>query len=199
VSHREILEFELAKFEIELDRPQKVSLAAYCDELVHWNKTMNLTALSGAALVQRLVAEPVWIAREVGIEGSLVDIGSGNGSPAIPFVIARSVHACHLVEARAKRAAFLRHVVASQKFSNTVVHRARFEDVVGTLESPNWISLQAVAFTGKLVDAIRQISSTTTTIVWITSAIASASFEPFRTITVPFTRTRVLLFRLDLS
>jgi len=199
VSHREILDSELEKFNIDLAETQKVALAAYCDELVHWNKTINLTALSGSALVRRLVVEPVWIAREVGLQGSLVDIGSGNGSPAIPFVIARSLSVCHLVEARSKRAAFLRQVVATQKFPNTVVHRARFEDVVGTLESPNWISLQAVAFTDKLLGAIQRIGGATTTIVWITSAIASTPVKPVRTITVPLTGTRVLLFRLDLS
>jgi 16S rRNA G527 N7-methylase RsmG len=197
--HREFLESELAKFDVQLDERQRVALASFCDDVAHWNKTINLTALSGAALVRRLVAEPVWIAREVGIQGSLVDIGSGNGSPAIPFVIARSLRACHLIEARVRRAAFLRHVVAAQKLANTFVHRARFEDVVGTLENPNWISLQAVAFTDRLIDAIRCIASATTTIVWITSAITSPPLRPYRTLTVPFSGTRVLLFRLDLS
>jgi 16S rRNA (guanine(527)-N(7))-methyltransferase RsmG len=199
VSYREILEAELTKFKIVLEETQKRRLAAYCDELVRWNATMNLTGLSGSALVRRLVVEPVWIAREVGIgRESLVDIGSGNGSPAIPFLITCSLRACHLIEARSKRAAFLRQIVAAEKLPNTVVHRARFEDVVGTLESPSWISLQAVALTDTLVGAIRRIANTTTTIVWITSAIATTPVKPLQTVTVPLTGTRVLLFRLDL-
>jgi 16S rRNA (guanine527-N7)-methyltransferase len=194
----ELLELDLQRFKIELPRAQKILLAGYCDELSRWNKRINLTALSGASLVRRLVVEPVWIARELGLQGSLLDIGSGNGSPAIPFQIVCPLRECHLVEARTKRAAFLRHMTTTLRLGNTAVHRARFEDISTTLKTPDWISLRAVALTEKLIDSLRKISSPTTTIVWMTSS-ARAILNPVRTVSVPITGTRVFLFKVDLS
>ena len=197
--HLELLESEFHTFQIEVPRVQKLALATYCDELVRWNSKINLTSLSGAALVRRLVAEPVWIARELHVGGSLVDIGSGNGSPAIPFHIVSPFLTCDLIEARAKRAAFLRHLAVMLKSSGITVHRARFEEVASSLKSPTWISLQAVTLTKEIIDSIRSIASPTTTIVWITSQGAQPVLNPVRMLTIPITRTQVFLFNLDLS
>ena len=199
MSHLELLESEFHTFHIELPQAQKVALASYCDELVRWNNKMNLTSLSNARLVRRLVAEPVWIARELQLAGSLADIGSGNGSPAIPFHIVSRFLSCDLIEARAKRAAFLRHVVLTLKLRSVTVHRARFENVARSLKTPNWISLQAVALTTKIIDSIRSIASSATTVVWISSQGKEPDWTPIRTLTVPSTNTQVFLFKLDLS
>lgn len=199
MSYREILESELLNFQIALPDPQKTVLAAYCDEITRWNRTINLTALSGVALVRRLVVEPVWIARQLAMKGVLVDVGSGNGAPAIPFHVTRSFDSCCLIEARARRAAFLRHLAVTMGLKNVAVHRARFEDVDPTLLSPDWVSLQAVSLSRDLIDSIRKIARSTTTIVWVTSPAAQSQLKPFGTLRVPVTGTEVLLYRLDLS
>ena len=200
MSYLRLIESELQAFSLQLLDAEKLALATYCDELSRWNEKINLTALSGGSLVRRLVVEPVWIARELQPGGTLVDIGSGNGSPAIPFRIICPFRRCDLIEVRAKRAAFLRHLAATLKLQNVVVHRARFEQVGAALGSPpDWISLQAVHLNETLVDAIRRICSLTTSIVWITSRGVRSGLPPVRTLTVPITGTQVLLFQLDLS
>jgi 16S rRNA (guanine527-N7)-methyltransferase len=150
-------------------------------------------------LVRRLVVEPVWIAVQLKPTGILADIGSGNGSPAIPLHVCRRFWKCHLIEARTKRAALLRHVATTLKLSDVSVHRARFEEVSTELGRPDWITLQAVALSQKLLDSIWRITSPTTTIVWITSSGVSPLLQPVRILDIPFTGTRVLLFQRDLS
>jgi 16S rRNA (guanine(527)-N(7))-methyltransferase RsmG len=199
VAYLQLLESELHTFEIDLPRPQVLALAEYCSEIDQWNQKVNLTALTQAALVRRLIAEPVWIARQLGMRGSLLDVGSGNGSPAVPFHIFHPFQSCHLVEARAKRAAFLRHLVRALNLRNVVVHRGRFEDVCHTVPTADWISLQAVALTTRLANSLRRVASPTTTIVWITSGNTQTDLNPVKSVAVPFTGTQVFLFQLDLS
>jgi 16S rRNA (guanine527-N7)-methyltransferase len=196
VSYLELLEAELREFGIDLDSRQKVTLVAYCNELSRWNKKMNLTALKGAALVRRLVVEPVWIGTRLRPAGVLLDIGSGNGSPAIPLQVISRFRKCHLVEARSKRAAFLRHLATTLDLSTVEVHRAVFEEIAPHLEPPDWVTLQAVALTKELSAQICRTSRSTTTVVWITSAVVKTSIQPTRTITIPITGTRVSLFHL---
>jgi 16S rRNA (guanine(527)-N(7))-methyltransferase RsmG len=198
VPYLDLIESEFDIFKIELDASQKQALARYCEELARWNQKINLTGLAGAALVRRLVAEPVWIAHELELAGSLIDIGSGNGSPAVPFRITRPFRSCELIESRLKRAGFLRQLASTLKLSNVKIHCARFEDIVSDLEQPDWISLQAVALNRRLFEAIRVIAGSTTKIVWITSLQASTEVAPERTLKVPNTGTQVFVFRLDL-
>jgi len=199
VSYLELVESELENFEIELPEEQRVTLGQYCEELQRWNEKLNLTALSGVRLVRRLVVEPVWIARQLSFTGCLMDIGSGNGSPAIPFQIVSAFEASHLIESRVRRAAFLRHVSAKLRLQHLEIHRGRFEALAASLGRADWISMQAVAFSERLLEFIRLIASTTTTIVWITSSTATPFIEPISTLRVPITGTQVFLFQLDLS
>jgi 16S rRNA (guanine527-N7)-methyltransferase len=196
VSYLELLESELREFEIELNSRQKATLVAYCGELLRWNKKINLTGLNGVALVRRLVVEPLWIGMQLRPDGVLLDIGSGNGSPAIPLQVISRFRKCHLVEARSKRAAFLRHLTTTLKLNNVAVYRAVFEEIAPQLERPDWVTLQAVALTKELSALLGRISHSTTTVVWITSPAARTDIQATRTITIPITGTRVFLFHL---
>ena len=195
---REVLERELGKFQLELTPRQISTLARYGDELVRWNAKINLTGLKGAELVRRLVVEPVWIASQLKLSGTLADIGSGNGSPAIPLHVVSDLRATHLIEARAKRAAFLRHIVNFLELEHVAIHRVRLEEAVGELGTVDWVSLQGVALTLELLEAIKKISLSTTRVVWITSD-PEPPIPPTQSLLVPSTNTEVLIFLLDLT
>jgi len=194
----EVLEQELRRFKLDLNPKQISTLARYCDELVRWNAKINLTGLKGAELVRRLVVEPAWIGKELKLRGTLVDIGSGNGSPAIPLHVVSELVATHLVEARAKRAAFLRHIVSFLKLEHITIHRLRLEDAVAEIGKVDYVTLQGVALTMELLEAIKKISVPTTRVVWITSEVRPP-IPPLQTIAVPSTNTEVLIFQLDLT
>jgi 16S rRNA (guanine(527)-N(7))-methyltransferase RsmG len=194
---REVLESELRTLHVDLTSEQILVLARYCDELTRWNTRMNLTALRGRDLVRRLVVEPAWIAAELRMSGTLADIGSGNGSPAIPFHVAAQLKSTYLIEARAKRAAFLRHVVNFLELQRIRVHRARLEEAEMELADLDWVSLQGVALTRELLETIRNRTSSTTKVVWITSS-PKPPIEPVQTLLVPATHTEALVFQLDL-
>ena len=195
MTYREILESELRTFQVDLEAVQKSTLASYCDELSRWNKKINLTGLTGVALVRRLVVEPAWIGLQLKPQGILLDIGSGNGSPAIPLRVVSEFGECHLVEARTRRAAFLRHLVTRLKLPGVEIHHARFEDVAQSIGSPDWITLQAVALTQELMSSIEGISHTTTTVVWITSSMVEpVGLRSSGSLSVPITGTKVFLF-----
>jgi 16S rRNA (guanine527-N7)-methyltransferase len=194
---REVLESELRTLQIELASEQISILARYCDELVRWNMKINLTALRGSELARRLVAEPAWVAVQLKMSGTLADIGSGNGSPAIPLHVAAGLQATHLIEARAKRAAFLRHVVNFLELERVTVHRTRLEETGLELKDIDWVSLQGVALTRELLETIKNLTRSTTKVVWITSN-PKPPIQPVQTLLVPATRTEALVFQLDL-
>jgi 16S rRNA (guanine527-N7)-methyltransferase len=194
----EVLEAELLRFQLELTTEQKSTLTRYCDELVRWNTKINLTGLKDADLVRRLIVEPAWIGKRMKLTGTLVDVGSGNGSPAIPLHVVSGLSEVHLIEARAKRAAFLRHMVNFLNLKQVVVHRIRLEEAGSDLRKADWVSLQGVALTAELVAVIKKECSPTTRVVWITSE-PRAPIPPVEVLHVPFTGTEVLIFQLDLS
>ena len=196
MSLEETLRSELARLNLSLSNQVQEKLLQYVRELEHWNKSVNLTALSDASLIERLIVEPVWIGQELQLSGVLADIGSGNGCPAIPLVITRGFHRAHLVEARTKRAAFLRHVASKIGLKEIEVHRSRLEDLAEPIENVDWITLQAVNPTPQLLSSLGRVSSATTRVVWITST-ADAPISSAKKISVPGSNTRAWIFGLD--
>ena len=97
---------------------------------------MNLTALDeGDVGLDRLVIEPLLAVRHIpGRASTLVDIGSGGGSPAIPIKIARPRLFVRMVEARARKAGFLREAVRRLNLDGTVVETCRYEELCGRSE-----------------------------------------------------------------
>jgi 16S rRNA (guanine527-N7)-methyltransferase len=118
---------------------QAEALAAYIEVLRRWNQRSNLTAFElnppTDAAIDRLIIEPVAASRRV-LPGDqlLVDIGSGGGSPAIPLRLMAPQLRAVLVEARTRKAAFLREVVRQLGLDGTDVEHRRFEELAGRSE-----------------------------------------------------------------
>lgn len=192
----EILKVELSRIGLTLSQPIQKKLVLYLRELQRWNQTVNLTALTGAELVRRLVVEPAWIGQELQVSGIVADVGSGNGCPGVALCVTRNLRRAHLIEARTKRAAFLRHIASRLEMRQIVVHRSRAEDIAETMEPVDCITLQAVNPTPQLIKALRVLFLATTRVVWITSGATAPAGGASR-ISVPGSNSEVWVFRLD--
>jgi 16S rRNA (guanine527-N7)-methyltransferase len=83
-------------------------IARYLDLLAAWNERTNLTAArTPAARIDLLVRPAVPVAARLAA-GTLLDIGSGNGSPGLVLAALRADVRATLLEPRQRRWAFLR-------------------------------------------------------------------------------------------
>ena len=128
-------------------------LAAYFLELARWNRKINLTAFQidddgSDEAVDRLLIEPVLAARFIPTSAkSLLDVGSGGGSPAVPMKLARPDLALTMVEVKVRKSVFLRQVSRHLHLSDTEVENARFEELLARPplhETIDVVSIRAV-------------------------------------------------------
>jgi len=155
----------LAELHVEPYPGQMAQLISYLELLDKWNRSLNLTGLAPEGRVRRLVAEPFWLARHLHPGGRFLDIGSGNGSPAIPWCVACSFSSADLVEARSRRAAFLR--VAGRRLNLELrVRNERIETLSRPL-TPDWVTLQGVRLGPQLLREVRALNPQAR-VVWLT-------------------------------
>jgi 16S rRNA (guanine527-N7)-methyltransferase len=111
-------------------------LEAYYRLLATWNQRINLTGLDLESLpdgaVDRLFIEPLAAARLTEAGKAVLDVGSGGGSPAIPFAIAASARRLTMVESKSRKSVFLREAARAAALPDTQVITARFESVAGS-------------------------------------------------------------------
>ena len=142
--------------------PEEVlqQLTAYVDLLEHWNRRMNLTRLrQDAPGLARLVVEPLVAAARVPEDArSMIDIGSGGGSPAVPMKLARPELTLRMIESRAKKAAFLQEVIRRVRLQETRVETGRYEALSQQLElggGADVVTVRAVRLTESGLAALR--------------------------------------------
>ncbi len=124
-------------------------LSGYYELLDRWNRKINLTALDNPdEAIDRLVLEPIVAARHVpSPTGNQMDIGSGGGSPAIPMKLCVPTIGLTMVEAKARKSAFLREAVRTLRLDHSVVETARYEELLARPdlhEAFDILSLRAV-------------------------------------------------------
>ncbi len=197
VPHRETLEAQLTAVDLQLRDAEITTLLRYIAVLERWNRAINLTALEGAVLIRRLVVEPLWVLEQLSPTGGrYMDIGSGNGSPALPWNIRGGFTSTDLVESRARRATFLRQITRQLSLAGIAVHRMRFEDVTAELQHPDWVTLQGIRLTVPMLEKIRPEGPQTTTVIWFTKAVQPPAL-PTRVLEIPFSDRRALIFVLQ--
>jgi len=138
-------------------------LVTYIDLLVKWNRKINLTSLDidplTDAAIDRLIVEPVIASTFVESPGvSVIDLGSGGGSPAIPFKVQLPQSGMRMVESRSRKCAFLREAIRQIGLSQTYVEEDRFELLKQhehLKSSAEIITFRAVRLDDELLDLIR--------------------------------------------
>lgn len=107
----------------------------YYEILRRWNARINLTALPllavpAAETLDRLFLEPLAAASLVSpLRIVCLDLGSGGGSPALPLKILRPAMVLTLIEARARKAAFLREALRHLGMADVEVLSIRIEEL----------------------------------------------------------------------
>lgn len=113
---------------LTLDETTRDKLLRHCELLRHWNRRLNLTAITdpAAVVVNHLLDSLAVIPRVRGER--ILDIGSGGGFPGLPLAV--TLPRCHvqMLDSRGKRVEFLRHVIATLAVTNADVIKCRVED-----------------------------------------------------------------------
>jgi len=129
------LESGAKKLGLELNEAQLEQFQVYYQELIDWNRRLNLTAVTGYGEVQlkhfldsitvaMVIKQPV-----VGEGFRLIDVGTGAGLPGIPLKILLPGLKLVLLDSTAKKAAFLHHLVLKLGLDDVEIVVGRSEEV----------------------------------------------------------------------
>jgi 16S rRNA (guanine527-N7)-methyltransferase len=121
---------------VDLPPPLAEALQRYYSFLAKWNAKINLTAFrlepgGEDEAVDRLLIEPLIAARHLPPDAvTLIDIGSGGGSPAIPLALATPRLRLRMVESKTRKAVFLREALRELEMGWAEVETSRFEELL---------------------------------------------------------------------
>ena len=121
------LESGLDTLGVTLSASARSSLLEYCDLLIKWNKTFNLTSVDDPEqmislhLLDSLAVLPFLPG------GRVLDVGTGAGLPGIPLAIARPEQAFVLLDSNGKKTRFLVQASGQLGLENVEVVNQRVE------------------------------------------------------------------------
>jgi 16S rRNA (guanine527-N7)-methyltransferase len=131
----EKLERGAIKLDLYLNPRQLEQFAIYYQELVDWNKRVNLTAITDYEEVQikhfldSLTVTLAWQQPIAVTDFRLIDVGTGAGLPGIPLKILFPEIKLVLLDSTAKKAPFLHHLTHKLKLDNVDIVVGRAEEI----------------------------------------------------------------------
>ena len=134
-------------------------LESYYRLLATWNAKINLTGLNLSELssdaIDRLLIEPVIASKYAPMPAPrILDVGSGGGSPAIPFALALPGTQLLMVESKTRKSVFLREAVRALGLANADVVTARFEELLSRPdlhEAHDLVTVRAVRIESRML------------------------------------------------
>ncbi len=124
-----------AKLGLPLNPGQVEQFHTYYDELLVWNRRVNLTRITDYEEVQikhflDSLTVTLALKQPIGGEGlRLIDVGAGAGFPGIPLKILLPAIKLALLEATAKKTAFLHHISLKLGLDDVEIVAGRAEDI----------------------------------------------------------------------
>jgi 16S rRNA (guanine527-N7)-methyltransferase len=133
---------------IDLEEDRLSLFDTYLDELCRWNVRMNLVGpASRDRIVRELLLDSLVSFPLLPEQGTLLDVGSGAGFPAIALKICGSNLEFFLIESIRKRVNFLKQVIRITGLAGISVIRARVEESGAMLNPAGYdvVTARAVA------------------------------------------------------
>jgi len=157
-----------------IDEELAARVAEYAVILSRWGAAVDLFGGEDPdrvvpSLVREALAALPWLERA----DTLVDIGTGNGFPAVPLLLARPGVRGVLLEPRERRWAFLKEVVRELGLA-AEVRRERVEDHAGAYDVATVRGVELDAWVGVRSRLLREDGS----LLWWTSEAKAAALEP---------------------
>ena len=112
---------------LSLSETQQRTLLLYLDQLLLWNKAYNLTAITDPveALVKHVIDCLAIIPHLP--SGSLLDIGTGAGLPAVIIAICQPERQCTALDSNQKKVRFIKQISSELGLSNVQPIASRIE------------------------------------------------------------------------
>jgi 16S rRNA (guanine527-N7)-methyltransferase len=136
---------------LALSEAQLAAFELYSQELIEWNQRFNLTSITDSEQIRIkhfLDSLSCWLAMRNAPLGKVIDLGTGAGFPGLPLKILQPEMQLTLVEATAKKASFLEHMVQVLRLDGVQVLAKRAEEV-GQMpdqrEAYDWALARALA------------------------------------------------------
>lgn len=121
---------------LSLDSNQLGSFGLFADELTKWNRKMNLTAIrDDRDIIVKHFADSLTLIGFLKETGTLLDIGSGGGFPAIPLKIMLPRLSVVSVDAVEKKILFQRHAARLLRLHDFTALHVRGEDLLNAYAS----------------------------------------------------------------
>ncbi|WP_406947347.1 16S rRNA (guanine(527)-N(7))-methyltransferase RsmG [Psychrobacter jeotgali] len=123
----DILAQAVQSLELSLDDTQMRTLLLYLDKLLLWNKAYNLTAITDPkeALIKHVIDCLAIIPHLP--KGSLLDIGTGAGLPAVIIAICQPERHCTALDSNQKKIRFIKQISSELGLDNVDPIAARIE------------------------------------------------------------------------
>ena len=146
----------LAEMEITIDSVQEERLLRFLDELLRWNQSINLTAITdrNEALVKHLVDALTLLPHLRGDE-ILLDMGSGGGIPGLPLKLVLPALNLTSVDAVAKKISFQKHIIRTFALTGVVARHGRLEDLGKEPDLAGHFDLVVARAFASLADCVR--------------------------------------------
>ncbi|WP_350656859.1 16S rRNA (guanine(527)-N(7))-methyltransferase RsmG [Psychrobacter sp. S1-30-MNA-CIBAN-0213] len=112
---------------LSLSGTQQRTLLLYLDQLLLWNKAYNLTAITDPveALIKHVIDCLAIIPHLP--QGSLLDIGTGAGLPAVIIAICQPERSCTALDSNQKKIRFIKQISSELGLSNVQPIASRIE------------------------------------------------------------------------
>lgn len=119
----------LEKINLMLDDKQIQDFYCYMNELIEWNKNINLTAITEEKeIIKKHFIDSLTIFKYLNSNDKIIDVGTGAGFPGIPLKIADETFDITLLDSLNKRILFLDNVIEKLKLKNIKTIHSRVED-----------------------------------------------------------------------
>ena len=120
----------LSEINIEINENKIDMFYLYMQELLEWNKKINLTAIEDEnEIILKHFIDSLTVQKYIKNAQNIIDIGTGAGFPGIPLAIVNEKSNIILLDSLNKRINFLNNVIQKLELSNVKAIHGRAEDL----------------------------------------------------------------------